>query len=378
MLTAALKHAAQALSGEVVGGEILCPGPRHSAADRSLSVKLDPQAPDGFVVHSFSGDDPKECRDYVRRRLGMPPFEPREKGKANSDGDAGERWQVQREHIYRTETGEPHTRVRKLRKPDGKPTFAQAHWDKATERWIKGKPSGPKLPYLLPQLLAAPLSAVIYFCEGEKDADSLAKISLTATTTSEGAAAPWDPALTPYFKDRHVVILPDADRPGRRRGQTVARALVGVAASVRVVDLFPDRNDGSDVTDWLENDIAGVRLAKLAKDASLWEPSGEGGKDEAGTSGDDADDELIAELASLTRLAYAKRRKEAAEKLGIGVSELDKIVAEVRGGRDKDADSDALLYAHWHVELWEEPVDGAILLRALTEAVRRYVVIDKS
>ena len=95
-----------------------------------------------------------------------------------------------------------------------------------------------------------------------------------ATTASEGAAAKWDPALTPYFKDRHVVILPDADRPGRAHAQKVAKAIHGVAASVRILDLYPERHDGSDVSDFIANDTAGVRLAKEVKEAPLWGPSG--------------------------------------------------------------------------------------------------------
>ena len=37
----------------------------------------------------------------------------------------------------------------------------------------QGQAGGPKIPYRLPELLAAP-TAVVYFCEGEKDADNLA------------------------------------------------------------------------------------------------------------------------------------------------------------------------------------------------------------
>jgi hypothetical protein len=56
----------------------VCPGPGHSLADRSLSVKIIPTntAGDGFVVHSFAGDDPMQCRDYVRERLGLPSWRP--------------------------------------------------------------------------------------------------------------------------------------------------------------------------------------------------------------------------------------------------------------------------------------------------------------
>jgi hypothetical protein len=32
----------------------------------ATSIKIDPAAPAGFLVHSFAGDDPIECKDYVR------------------------------------------------------------------------------------------------------------------------------------------------------------------------------------------------------------------------------------------------------------------------------------------------------------------------
>jgi hypothetical protein len=70
-----LQLIARALGGEVNGGEVRCPGPGHSAIDRSLSIKLDSNAPDGFLVHSFSpADDPIVCRDYVREKVGLPAF----------------------------------------------------------------------------------------------------------------------------------------------------------------------------------------------------------------------------------------------------------------------------------------------------------------
>src|SRR5580700_4529808 len=67
-----LRSLAKALGGEVSGGQILCPGPGHSPKDRSLSVTFSPDAPDGFVVNSFSNDDFGDCRDYVREKLGLP------------------------------------------------------------------------------------------------------------------------------------------------------------------------------------------------------------------------------------------------------------------------------------------------------------------
>lgn len=66
---------ARALGGAVTGrNRVQAPGPGHSAKDRSLSVRLEPNAPDGFLVHSFAGDDPITCKDHVRQSLGLPAF----------------------------------------------------------------------------------------------------------------------------------------------------------------------------------------------------------------------------------------------------------------------------------------------------------------
>lgn len=56
---------ARLLGGEAQGDQILAPGPGHSARDRSLSILIDPTAPDGFTCHSFAGDDWTDCKDYV-------------------------------------------------------------------------------------------------------------------------------------------------------------------------------------------------------------------------------------------------------------------------------------------------------------------------
>ena len=226
-------------------------------------MKPDKADAEGFVTHSFAGDDLKACRDHVRAKLGLPEF------KKNGGGNA---WTLISEHIYLDQHGERFLKVRKCRDGDGKKQYPQYHWD--GNGWAKGKPEGSKIPYRLPQLIAAPTAGIVYLCEGEKDADDLAKLGFVATTASEGAAAKWAPELTPYFKDRHVVILPDADRPGRAHAQKVAKAINDVAASVRILDLYPERHDGSDVSNWLVDDTAGAKLAKLAKQAPLWEPGG--------------------------------------------------------------------------------------------------------
>lgn len=62
---------ARALGGNASGRNVLAPGPGHSRADRSLSIKIDPDAPEGFLVNSFAGDSQLACRVYVRSALGL-------------------------------------------------------------------------------------------------------------------------------------------------------------------------------------------------------------------------------------------------------------------------------------------------------------------
>ena len=332
-------------------------------------MRPDNAAPDGFLVHSFAGDDPILCRNYVLEKLGGRLKSERKK----SNGSNGAPWKVISEHIYRDEHGAPFLKVRKCLDGDGRKQYPQFHLENG--QWVKGKPEGPKIPFGLPTLIAAPLKATIYFCEGEKDSDALAKLGFISTTVSEGAHAAWDSELTKWFRGRPLVVVPDADKPGRAHAEKVAKALNGVAASVRILDLYPDRNDGSDVSDFLKDDRAGSRLAKLAKDAPEWEELPDTGGADSGSGDGTSDDELlVAELAALPRLQYAKRRKDAAKRLGVTVGELDKIVGEARGepkGKDDDA-----LYPHWNVEPSDEPVEGGALLQELVEAIRRYVFLN--
>jgi hypothetical protein len=283
-----LHHYAQALGGEISGDQVLAPGPGHSREDRSLSVKIDDKADGGFVVLSFAGDDPIVCKDYVREKLGQEPWKPRP--KKNLAKDVGK--QVG-EWIYRDAEREPYLRVRKFVNDTGKRTFFQSRWENG--QWISGKPRGAKLPYRLPELLAASLSTSVFVVEGEKCAEVLAKLTFIATTNSEGAGK-WTSDLNVHFKDRNVVIVADNDAVGHRHTQQVAKTLHGVAASLKVIDLAPHwpgdpMAEGDDVADFIhQHDRAGSNLAKIAREAEEWDPNTVDPKAEEKTEKDKSDD----------------------------------------------------------------------------------------
>jgi putative DNA primase/helicase len=66
-----LRSLARLLGGEVIGRQVLAPGPGHSPRDRSLSVTISATAPEGFLAFSHAGDDFAECRDHVKDALGI-------------------------------------------------------------------------------------------------------------------------------------------------------------------------------------------------------------------------------------------------------------------------------------------------------------------
>ena len=71
-----LQSIARALGGNVAGRQVVAPGPGHSPKDRSLSVTISETAPDGLLIYSHCNDDWRECRDYVRQKLGLPAWQP--------------------------------------------------------------------------------------------------------------------------------------------------------------------------------------------------------------------------------------------------------------------------------------------------------------
>jgi hypothetical protein len=100
------------------------------------------------------------------------------------------------------------------------------------------------VPYKLPELLDAKTAGrIIYVVEGEKAADALISIGVTATTAHTGAGS-WPEAITEYFAGANVVIVPDNDLPGWRYAQKAVEAILPIAKNVKVVDLqLPSPSD---------------------------------------------------------------------------------------------------------------------------------------
>lgn len=129
--------------------------------------------------------------------------------------------------------------------------------------WIKNLKGVQRVLYWLPELQAR-AGETVFVVEGEKDADRLHDVGLLATTNS-GGAGKWGQSHSESLRGRAVVVLPDNDTPGRAHADHVARALSGIAASVKIVEL-PDLPDKGDVSDWLD---AGHSIRDLQEIAAL-------------------------------------------------------------------------------------------------------------
>ena len=246
-----LRAIALALGGEVAGGQVLAPGPGHSPRDRSLSIKVSQDAPDGFVVHSHAGDDWKECRDHVYSRLNIvrettPSAVPLPRIKEPSVSALYDYQDESRELLFRVARLEPKS-FRQCR-PDGSGGYV---WNLDGVR---------RVPYHLPELLdGIARGETIFIAEGEKAVDELMKLGLWATC-SPGGAGKWRDDYATHFKGANVVVLPDNDDVGEKHAADVVQSLSNIAASVCILRLtLPEKGDAYD---WI---AAGGTVADLEK-----------------------------------------------------------------------------------------------------------------
>ncbi len=113
--------------------------------------------------------------------------------------------------------------------------------------WIWNLEGVRTVLYRLPELVKRPAETV-FICEGEKDVHSLEAMGLLATCNPMGAGK-WRAEYSEALRGRSAVVLPDNDGPGRKHAAAVAASLLGVADSVRMVEL-PGLPAKGDVTDW--------------------------------------------------------------------------------------------------------------------------------
>jgi 5S rRNA maturation endonuclease (ribonuclease M5) len=121
--------------------------------------------------------------------------------------------------------------------------------------WVWKLAGVRRVPYRLPELLAADRDATVYIVEGEKDVERL-QAHLDAgpvkcvVTTNAGGAGKWHtiaPTAATALRGRCVFVIADADEPGRKHARQVLEALRGVARTVSALEPPAPHKDVSDL-----------------------------------------------------------------------------------------------------------------------------------
>jgi len=184
--------------------------------------------------------------------------------------DFGIPWQEQKFHIEKTydytdEQGNLLFQVVRMEPKD----FRQRRPGNNGKPWIWDLKGIKPVLYNLPKLT---LINEIIICEGEKDADNLTELGFIATTCPMGAKK-WKPEYNEALKGKDIVLMPDNDLEGKEHMAQVGASLVGIAKSLKWLDL-PDLPSKGDISDFIVKlgEDAGERLSILIDGAGPYEP----------------------------------------------------------------------------------------------------------
>jgi hypothetical protein len=200
----------------------------------------------------------------LRRRVEGNQPNPNPKPNGNGAGK-GKRFNIVARYPYRAANGQLAFEVVRLAPKD----FRQRR-PGPNGKWIWKLDSVERVPYQLPELIAADPEAFVFIPEGEKDVNVLNAAKLVATTNPGGASknGKWRPSYNQYLRGRHVVVLPDNDEVGRDHAADIAGNLDPIAASVRILKL-PGLPPKGDVSDWLAAGNSAAQLVQLAEATPL-------------------------------------------------------------------------------------------------------------
>ena len=231
-------------SSQRYGGNWHCPGSMHSSGDRnpSLSVAYNGRT---VALNCHLGCDTNDILEILGLEmtdLFDEPLVRREVARYKYLSDHGE-------VLFAKIRMEPKTFT--IEHPHG-------------NGWEKGLGDIQRVIYNLPSVLeTAKAGGQVFIVEGEKDADRLTGMGLTATCNFEGGGtgkSKWKPEYSEWLRGASiVVVIADRDDPGVAHAKGIAASLKGLVSQVSIMQ-SKTTGQGDDVSDHLN---AGYTLEQL-------------------------------------------------------------------------------------------------------------------
>lgn len=217
---------------EGAGGNYTARCPAHEDKDNSFSIGSDAE---GFAVcNCFAGCSQADIWDAIYNLIGKPEKEDKRPIKRTQKPVCS--------YYYKNEAGEV-IDIKNRFEPGFNGKSKSFTWS------VTAKKRREALPlYHLADIMSA---SEVYAVEGEKDADTLQRLGLAATTTKDGFTSD----NMKYLTGKAVYILEDNDNAGHKFARNAADICRASAASVKVVNIaafFPALPSKGDITDFVE------------------------------------------------------------------------------------------------------------------------------
>lgn len=243
----------------------LCPA--HDDHKQSLMIKDDTANTGRILIHCQAGCRCEDILSAVSKDWSavQPERENKVPPKWHYKYEDGIKYELVTEYPYRDPEGHYlYSKLRYENKDIRDKTFVVGRVINNELEYGRGG-ANPTL-YNLPELEKAIKNRkTIYYCEGEKDVETLRRLGITAV--SAGSVGDWKSDYAAYFIGaEEVVIIADRDEPGKQLAEEVSRDLKGIVYKQKVIT--PSGSNHGDVTDYLTEE-GGTResLFELVKDS---------------------------------------------------------------------------------------------------------------
>lgn len=227
---------AHELGGHRIAGGFLVRCPAHDDRNPSCSIT---EHSGKLLVHCHAGCDQHSIISALRDRGLWPKSERR-----GYPADWGE---IAATYPYTDEDGKLLFEVCRFIPKSFRPRRPDGRWTLSGVR---------RVLYRLPEVSE---TAILFVVEGEKDVETLREHGFVATC-NPGGAGKWRPEYSEFLRGRECILIPDQDAAGLAHAAQVARALMGVAQDLRLIEL-PEKY--KDISAWFAAGHSEVELITI-------------------------------------------------------------------------------------------------------------------